>query len=328
MPTIGQGIASFGDSIAGAMDDYHKKHVAYDQAEQLATALSRIGINEQGTLMPIDLDGGTGKKSGVVPVIDPKALELFKAKTGREREHATGAMEALSRIGIGAMATAQREQIQKQIEESGLSGAYKRAATQHLISESAPFTPQGVSVPVPGVDNVPMVTTGRGSAQVAPGVVKGDPHVAAANSLNAIVQVLNPNLKPGHFSDIEAWGNTPGKKGFKTLAVDKDGNPVSPDEWKQKTKLLKGVYGKEYTNPEIANWITLPEGTVNNLSQLQKKAVPDLTGAGEEDQTGVMAPKAVPRAQGIVHISSDDEYNNLESGTQFIAPDGKLRRKP
>jgi len=322
MATIGSGISSFADSIAMAMGDYHKKHVAYDQADQLAQALSRIGVSEQGKLVQLNDETGKAKKD-VVPVIDSEAYDRFRTNVASKREAAAEGMNALSRIGLSTLATAQREQVQKMIDESGLSGEYKRAAIRHLDSESAPFTPQGVSVPVPGIGNVPMVTTGRGSAQLAPGVVKGDPHIAAANSLNAIVQVLNPNLKAGHFSDLDAWGKSDKGAGFRTLAVDKDGNPVPPSEWKQPRSKLMG--GGQQTNDKIANWITLDEHTINNLATLQKKAIPEEM-IQEEDN--VMAPKAVPRAQGVVHISTDDDYNKLESGTQFIAPDGKLRRKP
>jgi hypothetical protein len=37
---------------------------------------------------------------------------------------------------------------------------------------------------------------------------------------------------------------------------------------------------------------------------------------------------AAPTASGVVTITSDAEYEALPSGTTFISPDGKTRRKP
>jgi len=103
MATIGSGISSFADSIAMAMGDYHKKHVAYDQADQLAAALSRIGITEQGKLTPLNDETGKAKKD-VVAVVDPKAYDLFRTNIASKREAAGEAMNAISRIGLHAIA--------------------------------------------------------------------------------------------------------------------------------------------------------------------------------------------------------------------------------
>lgn len=97
MATIGSGLASFGQSIAGAMDEYHQRHVAADQAEAIARLLGNIGIDEQGTLTRLNKMDGK-KQEGVRPVIAPEALELFTSRIGRKREGARGAQEALMRI--------------------------------------------------------------------------------------------------------------------------------------------------------------------------------------------------------------------------------------
>jgi hypothetical protein len=96
---IGTGLASMGDSIADAMQQYHKQHVAYDQAASVADALSRIGINDQGVLTP--LVGADGKPiQGVHQVLDQKAVDLFKTNASDKRAQAQGALQALSRIGL------------------------------------------------------------------------------------------------------------------------------------------------------------------------------------------------------------------------------------
>lgn len=118
---IGQGLASFGDSLAEGMQAYHKEHVAYDNADQMLAAFSRMGINEQGQLMPV-MDAQGKAQKGITPIIDPSVIETLKAKVGTNRAKATGAMEALAKLGY---ATAGKV-ISSKIEDQSLSGQRTR----------------------------------------------------------------------------------------------------------------------------------------------------------------------------------------------------------
>lgn len=106
---IGQGLSSFGNDIADAMGQYHKEHEAYNKAESVANALSRIGITESGDIVPtLGADGKPVK--GVKPILDPKSVDLFKTRVGTDRAKAQGALEALSRIGIHEIDTQRKAQ--------------------------------------------------------------------------------------------------------------------------------------------------------------------------------------------------------------------------
>ncbi len=119
-------MADWGAPIAEAMIQYHKEHQAYDQQAGIANALSRLAITEDGSIvpMPTDAAGGTGasKKSGLTPIVDPKALELFQTNNAKNRAVARGQMEALSRIGLGMAAHA----IAQHYQDTSVSG--KRTA--------------------------------------------------------------------------------------------------------------------------------------------------------------------------------------------------------
>jgi len=98
---IGQGLALMGNSIANGMQQYHKEHENYDQQMQLADALSRLGINQQGQITPID---PTNKDKTVQPIIDSKALQTFQTASHDGQVKATGALEAINRIALHGLA--------------------------------------------------------------------------------------------------------------------------------------------------------------------------------------------------------------------------------
>jgi len=59
------------------------------------------------------------------------------------------------------------------------------------------------------------------------------------------------------------------------------------------------------------------------------KSMKELLAMYEGTEVGFAADQgAAPAGGGPVKISSDEEYNALESGTEFIAPDGSTRKKP
>jgi hypothetical protein len=106
---IGQGLASMGNDIADAMQQYHKEHEQYDQALSTADALSRLGITNDGHITPaVDAQGKSIQ--GVTPIIDSKAVDLFKTNVGSKRSEARGALQALARIGISQIDTIRKSQ--------------------------------------------------------------------------------------------------------------------------------------------------------------------------------------------------------------------------
>lgn len=90
-------LSGLGNNIADSMQAYHKEYTAYDQQNQFATALSRLGVNAQGNITPIDPNN---KDKTIQPIIDPKALEMFQTNNASQRAKATGALEALNRMGM------------------------------------------------------------------------------------------------------------------------------------------------------------------------------------------------------------------------------------
>lgn len=106
---IGTGLASFGQSIAEAGNEYHKQHVAYDQQLQLAQALSRIGISQNGQITTIDPEN---KDKSITPIIDKKAYEQFVTTSASGRERAKGSLEAINRIGANLLQHAAIAQMQ------------------------------------------------------------------------------------------------------------------------------------------------------------------------------------------------------------------------
>lgn len=95
-----QGMEDFGRGLGVAMARYHQEHVAYDQQAQIADALSRVGINAQGNLTAIDPNN---PDKTLQPVIDPKALDMFKAANHDQQVRVTGGLEALNRIGMAVL---------------------------------------------------------------------------------------------------------------------------------------------------------------------------------------------------------------------------------
>jgi hypothetical protein len=120
---------NLGNDIQDAMQQYHKEHVAYDQQDQLATTLSRLGIDATGNpTVAVDAEGKPVQ--GVTPIIDPKALATFKTGLSNKRAAATGSLEALNRL----LLTTTGKAIASKIEDASLSGqATKQRMTQQDI---------------------------------------------------------------------------------------------------------------------------------------------------------------------------------------------------
>jgi hypothetical protein len=92
-------LSGVGDDIARSMIYYHQKHVQYDQQMQLANALSRLGVDQSGRIVPIQMDEkGKAVDKNVQSIIDPKALDSFRAGNQRERERSIGGLDAINRL--------------------------------------------------------------------------------------------------------------------------------------------------------------------------------------------------------------------------------------
>jgi hypothetical protein len=118
-------LSGVGNNIADAMQQYHKEHTAYDQQSQLADAMSRLGLNQQGQITPIDPNN---PDKTIQPIIDPKAVQLFQTNNHDQQVKNTGAMEALSRIGMHVISQTAGPAAQARLKEAQL--ATQRIPTQ------------------------------------------------------------------------------------------------------------------------------------------------------------------------------------------------------
>jgi len=105
---------------------------------------------------------------------------------------------------------------------------------------------------------------------------------------------------------------------------------------KAETDALKAEYVKEaaQTNPQLARAIALmTPGEFSKLIIEQNKAKDptrlafDTLGRPRDPYSGaVVNPSA--RLRGLPTVSSDEEFNALPSGAEFVDPDGNIRSKP
>lgn len=90
----------------------------------------------------------------------------------------------------------------------------------------------------------------------------------------------------------------------------------------------------EQTNPQLARAIQLMSADdfaklviEQNKAQAPARLAFDPLGRPRDAYTGaVINPSA--RLQNLPTVASDEQYNALPSGTQFVDPDGNIRRKP
>lgn len=92
---------NLGKTIAEAMGQYHKEHVAYDKQYQLAQALAQIGIDPKTGQTASIMDEMGKKRADIQPLMDTKALDLITKNASHGRAGAAGALEAVNRITLG-----------------------------------------------------------------------------------------------------------------------------------------------------------------------------------------------------------------------------------
>lgn len=90
----------------------------------------------------------------------------------------------------------------------------------------------------------------------------------------------------------------------------------------------------EQTNPQLARAVQLMSADdfakliiEQNKAQTPTRLAFDPLGRPRDPYTGaIVNPSA--RLQNLPTVASDEEYNALPSGTQFVDPDGNIRSKP
>jgi len=87
--------------------------------------MSRLGLNQQGQITPIDPNN---PDKTIQPIIDPKAVQLFQTNNHDQQVKNTGAMEALSRIGMHVISQTAGPAAQARLKEAQL--ATQRIPTQ------------------------------------------------------------------------------------------------------------------------------------------------------------------------------------------------------
>lgn len=107
-------LSGMGNDIAQSMYQVHKQHQAYDEQYGQAEALSRIGIDPAGRIVPIMPDEKGKVDKSIQPILDPKALEMFKTGNRREWARSAGQLEVLTRLGTSFLNRAQAAQIENQ----------------------------------------------------------------------------------------------------------------------------------------------------------------------------------------------------------------------
>jgi hypothetical protein len=105
-------LSGVGDDIARSMIYYHQKHQEYDKQLGVANALSRIGVDQEGRIVPIEPDAKGKVDKSIQPILDPKAVEMFSAGNRRDWARSAGALDALTRLGMQAINRASEERMQ------------------------------------------------------------------------------------------------------------------------------------------------------------------------------------------------------------------------
>jgi hypothetical protein len=105
---------------------------------------------------------------------------------------------------------------------------------------------------------------------------------------------------------------------------------------KAQTDALKAEYVKEasQTNPQLARAIALMSPTdfaklviEQNKPQTPQRLAFDTLGRPRDPYSGaIINPTA--RIQNLPTVASDEDYNALPSGAQFVDPEGNIRSKP
>lgn len=108
-------------------------------------------------------------------------------------------------------------------------------------------------------------------------------------------------------------------------ALDLALNGIKSGDFANEDEALAYIFQSLEREPEVTN----PPGT--GLSRLFgiDDGVPDATKPDPEGAiTGIRPLQGIGQPTGPVQISTDEEFDALPSGAQFIAPDGTLRVKP
>lgn len=112
------------------MDEYHKRHLAYDEKLKTADTLSKIGMDERGHMTLIDPEN---KDKNVQPLLDPKVLARFTARNQSEWQKSGETLDLLKRISMAGVGSA--------IEDASASGTATKQRTQQS-AESFPLEQQ------------------------------------------------------------------------------------------------------------------------------------------------------------------------------------------
>ncbi len=121
-------LSGIGNNIADSIQQYHKDHQAYDEQAKMAEALSRLGVNAQGQITPIDPNS---KDKSIQPIIDPKALEIYQTNNHSQQMKNRGALEALNRIGMHMLDQTAGPLRQAQIKNAQLDNQRYTVPTQY-----------------------------------------------------------------------------------------------------------------------------------------------------------------------------------------------------
>lgn len=121
-------LSGVGNNIADSMQQYHKEHQVYDQQSGIADVLSRMGVNQQGQLTPIDPNN---PDKTIQPVVDKKALELYQSNNHAQQQKNLGAIEALNRIGMNLAGQTLGPLRQAQLKQAQLATQRYSVPTQY-----------------------------------------------------------------------------------------------------------------------------------------------------------------------------------------------------
>lgn len=341
---IGQGLASFGQSILQAGNEYHKQHVAYDEQFQLAQALSRLGINQQGQITPIDPEN---KDKSIQPIIDPKALQMFTANNAQQRAKVQGSLEAINRIAAHGIAQVIGPMGQERLKAAQLEN-------QRYPTEVA----SGVELPLSAGQkaNVVLTQEGRKGAPAGKQFWEGDAESPPGYyTPNQIANIKNRSSSQAARSSYQQLKTDIGLAKDKTANLAKQVSEFAqsygfpPTLFESHTKVYeegttigkktipKGYYGVEVTNPKTGdiNVLNVGKEEWNQGKQIYEKLQAqrsNIEGLGTKVQSETAKAKAMldwatrnPGAPGAVQAKAKaqailNELGDVVSGSAQPAP--------
>lgn len=195
------------------------------------------------------------------------------------------------------------------------------------------FNPLGLFGQNPVAPTTPL-TDAEKLAQVMGGNLKGT--LSGGDKLMALSALLRSVSRGSQTSPQEAMAQIQQQKSAELqnrIAIDQARKQAEQQAQLQAVKA-QYIAQLQQTNPQLARAVQVMNAddfakliVEQNKAQAPTRLAFDPLGRPRDPYTGaVVNPSA--RLQNLPTVASDEEFNALPSGTQFVDPEGNIRRKP